>query len=211
VTAAELFALKCRAVKISRIIATAGIVGVAAVTAVLFWPRSVSIPKPKGYPRIAVPTDPTAQRLAGLDFALDHHVGAHWESKNQNGWGDLVYPFCQGRVQFTYLPVQGNLNALVDDAQDLAMKHSVAADGMSQMVYVNDSLRVYGVLFRITGNAASAMQFYATDSVRNFVRGALYVYAHPNADSLAPVHQFFEAEFTRYLETLEWREASGPI
>jgi gliding motility-associated lipoprotein GldD len=94
----------------------------------------------------------------------------------------------------------------VDDAQDLAMKHSVAADGMNQMVYVNDSLRVYGVLFRITGNAASAMQFYATDSVRNFVRGALYVFAHPNADSLAPVHQFFEAEFTRYLETLEWRE-----
>lgn len=208
-TAAELCGLKFRAVKISRIILTAGIAGSSVVAAVLFWPSSASIPKPKGYPRIAVPNEAAPQRLTGLDFELDHHPAAHWEAKNQNGWGDLVYPFCQGRVQFTYLPVHGNLNALVDDAQDLAMKHSVAADGMNQMVYVNDSLRVYGVLFRITGNAASAWQFYATDSVRHFVRGALYVYAHPNADSLAPVHQFFEAEFTRYLETLEWREASG--
>jgi gliding motility-associated lipoprotein GldD len=193
-------------VKISRILFAAGITGSAILATVLFWPSSTAIPKPKGYPRIAIPTETTPQRLTGLDFALDHHPSAHWEAKNQGGWGDLVYPFCQGRVQFTYLPVQGNLSALVDDAQDLAMKHSVAADGMNQMVYVNDSLRVYGVLFRISGNAASSMQFYATDSVRNFVRGAVYVYAHPNADSLAPVNQFFEAEFTRYLETLEWRE-----
>lgn len=172
--------------KISRILFAAGITGSAILATVLFWPSSTAIPKPKGYPRIAIPTETTPQRLTGLDFALDHHPSAHWEAKNQDGWGDLVYPFCQGRVQFTYLPVQGNLSALVDDAQDLAMKHSVAADGMNQMVYVNDSLRVYGVLFRISGNAASSMQFYATDSVRNFVRGAVYVYAHPNADSLAP-------------------------
>jgi gliding motility-associated lipoprotein GldD len=112
-------------------------------------------------------------------------------------------------VQFTYAPVRGNLPQLIDDAHELAMKHSVAADGMSQMVYVNDSLKVYGILFRIGGNAASGLQFYATDSSRHFVRGALYVYAHPNADSLAPVHAFFEGEFTRYLETLEWRGASG--
>lgn len=145
---------------------------------------------------------------APVPFSFTHHPNANWETQQQAGWGDLVYPFCQGRVQFTYVPVRGNLAQLIDDAHELAMKHSVAADGMSQMVYVNDSLKVYGILFRIGGNAASGLQFYATDSTQHFVRGALYVFAHPNADSLAPVHQFFEGEFTRYLETLEWRGAS---
>lgn len=192
--------------KISRLIGLASALGITAVVGILFWPEPVSMPKPKGYPRIAIPNSNYVVHFKGEGFDLDHHASAKWESKNQSGWGDLVYPFCRSRVQFTYLPVRGNLEALVSDAQDLAMKHSVAADGMNQMVYVNDSLNVFGVVFRITGNAASAWQFYATDSSEHFLRGALYVYAHPNSDSLAPVHEFFETEFKRYLETLEWRE-----
>lgn len=194
--------------KISRIITIAAAAGIATVLGLVFWPSTALIPKPKGYPRIAVPNDDLQTRFSAAGFSLDHHSSATWEAKNQVGWGDLVYPFCQSRVQFTYLPVRDNLEALVSDAQDLAMKHSVAADGMNQLVYVNDSLKVYGVVFQITGNAASAWQFYATDSSEHFLRGALYVYAHPNSDSLAPVHHFFEAEFKRYLETLEWREAT---
>lgn len=196
--------------QINRIIPLAGGLAVAAVVAVLFWPESVAMPKPKGYPRVQIPADKSPSYLDAQPFTVAHHSSAQWEAKGtQPGWGDLVYPFCRGRVQFTYLPVRGNLSALIDDAQDLALRHNVAADGMSQRVYVNDSLKVYGILFRIGGNAASGLQFYATDSARHFVRGALYIYAHPNSDSLAPVHEFFEGEFTRYLETLEWRGASG--
>lgn len=167
------------------------------------------MPKPKGYPRIDLPEAEAVNLMAAVPFTLEHHPNGQWEAKKEAGWGDLVYPFCQSRVQFTYLPVRGNLSTLIDDAHDLALKHSIVADGMSQMVYLNDYLKVYGVLFRIGGNAASGLQFYATDSLSHFVRGALYVYARPNADSLSPVHAFFEDEFKRYLETIEWREASS--
>lgn len=197
--------------KISHALWAVGGGAALGLAALVFWPDSALVPKPKGYPRIEVPAGEGVALEAPVAFRFVHHPNAHWETQQQAGWGDLVYPFCQGRVQFTYLPVRGNLPQLIDDAHELAMKHSVAADGMSQMVYVNDSLKVYGILFRIGGNAASGLQFYATDSAQHFVRGALYVYAHPNADSLAPVHQFFEGEFTRYLETLEWRGASGRL
>ncbi|MFM8565164.1 MAG: gliding motility lipoprotein GldD [Bacteroidota bacterium] len=195
--------------KISHVLWSVGAVAAFGLAAAVFWPDSTLVPKPKGYPRIEVPAGDGVALEAPVPFSFTHHPNANWETQQQAGWGDLVYPFCQGRVQFTYVPVRGNLAQLIDDAHELAMKHSVAADGMSQMVYVNDSLKVYGILFRIGGNAASGLQFYATDSTQHFVRGALYVFAHPNADSLAPVHQFFEGEFTRYLETLEWRGASG--
>lgn len=194
--------------KISHVLWSVGAVAALGLAAAVFWPDSALVPKPKGYPRIEVPEGDGVALEAPVPFSFTHHPNANWETQQQAGWGDLVYPFCQGRVQFTYVPVRGNLAQLIDDAHELAMKHSVAADGMSQMVYVNDSLKVYGILFRIGGNAASGLQFYATDSTQHFVRGALYVFAHPNADSLAPVHQFFEGEFTRYLETLEWRGAS---
>jgi len=195
--------------KISHALWSVGAVAALGLAAAVFWPDSALVPKPKGYPRIEVPAGDGVALEAPVPFSFTHHPNANWETQQQAGWGDLVYPFCQGRVQFTYVPVRGNLAQLIDDAHELAMKHSVTADGMSQMVYVNDSLKVYGILFRIGGNAASGLQFYATDSTQHFVRGALYVFAHPNADSLAPVHQFFEGEFTRYLETLEWRGASG--
>jgi len=194
--------------RISHVLWSVGGVAASGLAAAVFWPDSALVPKPKGYPRIEVPAGDGVALEAPVPFSFTHHPNANWETQQQAGWGDLVYPFCQGRVQFTYVPVRGNLTELIDDAHELAMKHSVAADRMSQMVYVNDSLEVYGILFRIGGNAASGLQFYATDSTQHFVRGALYVYAHPNADSLAPVHQFFEGEFTRYLETLEWRGAS---
>ena len=80
----------------------------------------------------------------------------------------------------------------------------MVADGISQKLYVNPERKVYGILFHVEGNAASTIQFFATDSTAHFVRGAAYVFAEPNADSLAPVTAFFEKEVIRYLETLTW-------
>ena len=130
---------------------------------------------------------------------------AQWEARPEElGWGDLVYPWCRGRMQLTYKPVEGNLADLIDDAHKLAFKHSVVADGIAQKLYINPDSKVYAVMFQMQGNAASAVQFFATDSLSHFIRGAAYVYAQPNADSLAPVNAFFEAEVVRFFESLEW-------
>jgi hypothetical protein len=41
------------------------------------------------------------------------------------------------------------------------------------------------------GNAASSTQFYVTDSTTHFLRGVLYFYSAPNADSLKPVNDIY--------------------
>jgi hypothetical protein len=43
------------------------------------------------------------------------------------------------------------------------------------------------MLYEISGEAASSVQFYVTDSVRHFVRGALYFMETPNYAYLAPM------------------------
>ncbi|PIV58809.1 MAG: gliding motility lipoprotein GldD, partial [Bacteroidetes bacterium CG02_land_8_20_14_3_00_31_25] len=53
--------------------------------------------------------------------------------------------------------------------------------------------------------AASNIQFYVTDSIRHFVRGALYFETKPNKDSLAPIINFIEQDVTHLVETLRWK------
>ena len=68
---------------------------------------------------------------------------------------------------------------------------------------------MYGTVYTLKGNAASPMQFYLTDSVKNFIRGALYIKEIPNYDSLRPVIGFLSADVIKMIETTEWTAYHG--
>jgi len=70
---------------------------------------------------------------------------------------------------------------------------------------MNDSAKVYGLIYEFGGNTASSLQFYVTDSTRHFMRGALYFFALPNADSVAPVYDFLKKDIYHMIETFRWR------
>jgi gliding motility-associated lipoprotein GldD len=61
------------------------------------------------------------------------------------------------------------------------------------------------VYFTLKGNAATANQFFATDSVKHFLRGALYFEATPNEDSLRPVNNFLREDLKHLINTLQWK------
>jgi gliding motility-associated lipoprotein GldD len=58
----------------------------------------------------------------------------------------------------------------------------------------------------VEGNAATSRQFYVTDSVHHFLRGALYFNSAPNADSLSIVNDFLETDMRHMIETLKWKK-----
>jgi gliding motility-associated lipoprotein GldD len=64
---------------------------------------------------------------------------------------------------------------------------------------------ISGVYFNVGGNAATATQFYLTDSVKHFLRGALYFDATPNEDSLKIVNNFIEVDMRHLINTLRWK------
>jgi hypothetical protein len=49
------------------------------------------------------------------------------------------------------------------------------------------------------------MVFYLTDSTDNFLYGALYFDARPNADSLAPVTDRIRSDMRHMIATLAWQ------
>ena len=85
------------------------------------------------------------------------------------------------------------------------MKHIAKASGMNEETFSNPDRRVFGSVFNVKGNAASSLQFYVTDSTKHFVRGSLYFYAVPNADSLQPVINFIEEDVRKLVETFSWK------
>ena len=65
---------------------------------------------------------------------------------------------------------------------------------------------MHSTVWRLRGrNVASTYQFFATDSLHHFLRGALYINRTPNNDSLAPVLEYIQADLDHLIETLRWR------
>jgi gliding motility-associated lipoprotein GldD len=63
---------------------------------------------------------------------------------------------------------------------------------------------ITGVFFKVSGNAATAKQFFLSDTTTHFLRGALYFGVAPNADSLKPVQDFLHADIDHLIQTFKW-------
>ena len=165
-------------------------------------------PRPYGFMRLTIPKDSSVElqlNNQNLPFNFIHSSNGYWINKSELGWGDIFYPFCNGRIQITHKNINGNLSQLIEDAHKMTFKHSVVADGIDQKSYVNSERNINGMVFRIYGNTASSIQFFATDSISNFIRGAAYIYAQPNPDSLKPINEFLEQEVINIMESIHWK------
>jgi len=103
---------------------------------------------------------------------------------------------------------QGNtFDKLKDDAYKMTMKHSYKATSIEDSVIRTPS-GVSGIFFNVGGNAATAKQFFLTDSTRHFLRGALYFDAPPNEDSVGIVNHFLEQDMLHLINTFHWKSSS---
>lgn len=129
-----------------------------------------------------------------------------FESQPENPyWINIDFPSLNGKIYMSYKDVKKNhFDKLVDDAFKLTYKHSTKATG------IKDSLMrtpngISGIFFKVGGNAATARQFFVTDSTTHFLRGALYFDSTPNADSLGIVNDFLEVDMKHLINTLRWK------
>ena len=98
---------------------------------------------------------------------------------------------------------------MVNDAFTLTNKNEAVATSITDSVF-HTSLGVTGVYFRVGGNAATARQFFMSDTTTNFLRGALYFDTTPNLDSLRPVQEFLQTDIIHLINTFAWKK-SGPV
>jgi gliding motility-associated lipoprotein GldD len=161
-------------------------------------------PKPLGYFRIHF-DDKNYQEL-NLDCPFSFEIPEYTsiEKGANDCWINLNIPQHNTTIYLTYKPINGNLEQILEDSHKLAYDHSIKSDGISEQVFKNADEKVYGVLYDITGNSASNLQFFLTDSSNHFLRGAMYVNNIPNSDSLQPVKTFIKEDIQRLMESFSW-------
>jgi gliding motility-associated lipoprotein GldD len=181
-------------------------------TIILFFScRNDSTPKPRGYFRIDFPIKEYIL-LDSAHYPYKFQYPVYGKALNDDSkiaekfWINIDFPRYKAKIHISYKDARGRLDSLIEDSRTLAYKHTLKADAINERFYSNPNTKVYGILYNIKGNSASSWQFFATDSVRHFLRGALYFSVQPNKDSLAPAIDFFGEDLVRIMETIEWKK-----
>uniref|UniRef100_UPI00404A77E8 gliding motility lipoprotein GldD n=1 Tax=Flavobacterium sp. TaxID=239 RepID=UPI00404A77E8 len=167
--------------------------------------KDESIPKPSGQLRLEYPNgDYGSLDTTSAYYSFQVNTLANIKSKNKESL-ELHYPKMKATVYLTYKPVSNNINNLLRDAQKLTYEHVIKADDILEQPFLNDEKKVYGMFYEVGGDAATNVQFYVTDSTKNFVTGSLYFYAKPNYDSILPAANYIKKDIKILMETLEWK------
>ena len=162
-------------------------------------------PKPNGYPRIDLPQKTYAlfKNNCPYQFQKAEFCKIHFDYKN-NCWFDLEFPDFNGKLHVTYKNLDQDINELTEETRALAYKHAQIAEAISEQLFINESNNVYGISYTFQGKTATPMQFYITDSLSHFVRGALYFNSAQN-DSITPIVNFVKRDIYRLIESWEWK------
>jgi gliding motility-associated lipoprotein GldD len=175
----------------------------------LYSCREATVPKPRGYFRIDLPSKEYRIYDTICPFVFEYpvygNISYNTGKNSEPCWFNLEFPRYKAVIHFSYKPVNKNLEEILKETYDYAYSHSIKADAITEQPWHNSENKVYGILYDIKGNAASSIQFFMTDSTKNFLRGALYFSAEPEADSLAPVMQFFREDIIHMIETFKWK------
>ena len=169
-----------------------------------------STPRPYGYFRVDMPDhDYKVFNQNNYPYSFEFSNSAKIIPRSEIGeqyWIDIQYPSLNAHIYCSYKPVRSDLFRLVEDTRSIVYKHLVKADDIAEIPYENPEKRVYGILYELSGNTASPVQFILTDSTKHFFRGALYFESVPNQDSIAPMSQYVLQDIMRLMESFEWKK-----
>lgn len=172
-------------------------------------------PKPRGFFRIDFPEKTYHTAPSGFPYQFEvpdySNINPGSNDPENKYWINITIPANKADIHISYYSLLKNgvssrdrLNEFMEESHTLAYKHTIKADAIEEQVFMNPAKKVYGLIYKIEGNAASPMQFFLTDSTSHFLRGALYIREVPNIDSIKPVIDFLEPDVIRLIETTTW-------
>lgn len=170
-------------------------------------------PKPRGYFRIDFPEHAyQAFNQPDFPYSFEYPVygkiirdTAFFGDKPENPyWINVDFPDFHARIYISYKQVAGNFDKLREDAYKMTYKHTYKASSIEDSL-LSTPLGVHGIFFNVGGNAATAKQFFVSDTTKHFLRGALYFDTTPNSDSLGIVNAFLQEDMIHLINSLQWK------
>jgi len=195
--------------------------------------NSVYTSRPKGYFQIDFPKhNYTLFNRPGFPYSFEYPTYAriiqdstYFDASPENPyWINVDFPQFGARIFLSYKLVGGKapykvkdkegiyrdsigvnqFDRMVNDAFNLTNKNQVMSTSIKDSLFHTPN-GITGIFFRVGGNAATAKQFFVSDTTKNFLRGALYFDATPNYDSLKPVQDFLQVDMDHLINTFRWK------
>ena len=171
--------------------------------------------RPRGYFKIPLPPHTyEAFDTTGFPYTFEYPTYGHivkdtafFDEHPENPyWINIDFPQFDARMHISYKEIgKRNFDTLVNEAFTMSFKqHTYKATAIEPTPFRTPN-GVDGVYFTLKGNTATGNQFFLTDSLKHFLRGALYFNATPNADSIRPVNDFLRKDVEHLINTLRWR------
>lgn len=170
------------------------------------------LPKPKGYHRIELPNHNYVRLDSTMPYTFEYSSHAtiipDESFMTEPYWIEILYPKFDAKLTISYKEIKNNLDSLIEltnDSHKLTTKHHVKATAIDDYMTVTPN-GITAVVFELEGDVPSQFQYYATDSVENFFRAALYFPTSTKNDSLKPIIEFVKVDMMHMLNTLEWQK-----
>ncbi len=177
---------------------------------------SQPVPKPRGYAQLELPAEHAYQPFQKAEFPYRFEYPVYAEvAQDTVGmsalpenpyWLNVNFPSLNATLYVSYNPLRSaaDWERLTEDSYELSQIHNKRASYVKDGSFKNQ-YGVSGMAYEWGGASASVYQFIATDSTRNFLRGALYFNVTPNADSLKPAIQFLQKDVEHLMQTLVFK------
>lgn len=172
------------------------------------------VPKPKGYFKIDLPEHQYQLfDRTGFPYQFEYPVYSYItqdtnliKEAHSPYWINVEIPGLNAIIYLSYKSIdrENPLSRLVDESYKLSYAHDVKADYIKTPQFITPK-GLMGVYYNVGGDAASAYQFFLTDTVQHFIRGALYFNVTPNADSLKPAMSFLQADMEHLVNTFQFK------
>jgi gliding motility-associated lipoprotein GldD len=200
----------------------------------LYSCNSTYVSKKRGYFKIDFPARQYVKfDRPGFPYSFEYPVYAeitqdstYFDETPENPyWININFPQFNGEIFLSYKVVGGKTiykvktatgayrdslgtnvyDKLVNDAFSLTNKNNVVSSSIKDSL-IETANGVSGIFFKVGGNAATAKQFFLTDTTKNFIRGALYFDVTPNVDSLRIVQDFLQTDMEHLINTFQWKK-----
>jgi gliding motility-associated lipoprotein GldD len=167
-------------------------------------------PKRKAYNRLDLPNHSYQGLPDTLPYYFEYSKHAlllpDTSYISDRNWVEVYYPSLKANIHITYKSLKNNdLKLLLQDAYFLTSKHQIMASAINDIIMETPSGKIVSIA-ELEGDVPTQFQFYTTDSVNHFFRGALYFNTKVQNDSLAPAIAYVKQDIIQLLNTLEWRE-----
>ena len=122
----------------------------------------------------------------------------------KNVGGTSVYKVKNPNGSYRDSTGKNSFEKMVNDSYNLTYKNDIKAYSIEDSL-MHTPNNITGIFFKLSGDVATAKQFFLSDTLHHFLRGALYFDATPNEDSLRPVNAFLQEDMKHLINTLKWK------